>query len=289
VQLGALLPQQEIGTDPGAIRGYAQAIEAYGYRHLTCYEHVLGANEASRPGWDGLYNSDDEFHEPFVLFAFLAAATVELQFATCILVLPQRQTALVAKQAAELALLSGNRFWLGVAAGWNQVEFEALGVPWARRGARLEEQITVLRRLFTERNVDFHGEFDTIPDAGIAPLPERPIPIWLGGAGSQAVLSRVARLGDGWMPQAASARDVLAPLEELRRLLDAEGRDPGELGLEGRLQLSRLPRETWFDEARAWMAAGATHLSVATHGLGCRSVDEHLAILRELRERLDVD
>ena len=180
MQLGALLPQNEIGRDPGAIRAYAQGIEECGYGHLTCYEHVLGACVSTRPDWTGPYTSEDAFHEPFLLFAYLAAVTEKLQFATCILVLPQRQTALVAKQAAELAVLSGNRFWMGVGAGWNQVEFEALGVPWPRRGARLEEQIMVLRRLWTEPCVQFSGEFHKIPNAGINPRPAEPIPIWMG-------------------------------------------------------------------------------------------------------------
>jgi probable F420-dependent oxidoreductase len=283
---GALLPQNEIGTDPGAIRAYARGVEELGYRHLTCYEHVLGAGLASRPDWQGRYSAEDAFHEPLVLFAHLAAVTTELEFATCILVLPQRQTALVAKQAAEVALLSGNRFWLGVGAGWNRVEFEALGVSWERRGARLDEQIATLRRLWSAPTVDVAGEFDTIRDAGINPLPERPIPIWIGGAFSAPVLSRVARLADGWMPQTASARELEAPLERVRALLAEHGRAPGDLGLEARLQLARLPRETWADEAAAYAALGATHLTVATHDLGCRSVDDHLEILRELREVL---
>jgi probable F420-dependent oxidoreductase len=284
VQRGALLPQNELGTDPAAIRAYAQGVEELGYRHLTCYEHVLGANIQSRPGWTGPYTSEHEFHEPFVLFAYLAAVTRELQFATCILVLPQRQTALVAKQAAELALLSRDRFWLGVAAGWNAVEFEGLGIPWERRAARLEEQISILRRLWTEPAFTFEGEFDTIPDAGIAPRPSRSVPIWIGGGFSRAVLSRIARLGDGWMPQTRAARELVEARETLRELLREQGRSLDELGIEVRLQLAQLPRERWAEEAANWIEAGVTHLTVTTHGLGCASVDDHLRVLGEVAE-----
>ena len=289
MQLGVLFPQQEIGVDASAIRAYAQEVESYGYRHLTCYEHVVGVNAGSRPGWDGLYDSEDAFHEPFVLFAHLAAVTVRLEFATCVLVLPQRQTALVAKQVAELAVLSDDRFFMGVAAGWNQAEFDALGVPWARRGERLDEQITLLRRLLAEPTVDFRGEFDTIPDVGIAPRPARPVPIWVGGAPSALVLTRVAKLGDGWMMQGATPENIVAPLERLRPLLHAEGRELGELGIEGRLAIQSVGAEGVAAEAAAWAASGATHLSIATQGLGLRSVDEHLALLRDVRDRIDLD
>src|SRR5579864_3397066 len=197
MRIGVVFPQTEIGNDPIAIRDYAQAVEDLGYQHVLAYDHVLGAGLAHRPNWQGPYTSETPFHEVFVLFGYLAAVTHKVELVTGILIVPQRQTALVAKQAAQVDILSQGRLRLGVGIGWNEVEYEALGEDFHTRGARSGEQITVLRLLWTQPVVDFKGRWHHIPEAGINPLPvQRPIPIWLGGE-ADAVLERVGTMGDG--------------------------------------------------------------------------------------------
>src|SRR6185437_12094649 len=200
MRLGAIFPQTEIGNDPIAVRDYAEAVEAMGYQHILAYDHVLGANTASRPDWSGPYTSETSFHEIFVLFGYLAAVTRRVELVTGVVVLPQRQTALVAKQAAEVDVLSGGRLRLGVGVGWNDVEYQALGESFSDRGARIVEQVTVLRELWTKPIVHFEGRSHRIDGAGLNPLPiQRPIPIWMGGW-DERVLRRVGRLADGWFP-----------------------------------------------------------------------------------------
>src|SRR5579875_203722 len=199
MQIGVTFPQTEIGADPTAIREYVQAVEEMGYQHLVAFDHVLGAETRNRPGWKG-YTYKDMFHEPFVLFGYLAALT-KLELVTAVIILPQRQTALVAKQATEVDVLTGGRLRLGVGVGWNQVEYEALGTNFRTRGRLIEEQIRVLRLLWSQQSVTYRGTFHTITDAGLNPLPvQRPIPIWMGGQADVA-LRRIARLADGWFPE----------------------------------------------------------------------------------------
>ena len=201
MRFGVVLPQTQLGADPAVLRDFVQAAEGMGYHHLLAYDHVLGANP-DRPGWDGgrPYSYQDMFHEPFTLFSWMAGLTESIGFMTGVLILPQRQTALVAKQAAQLDLLSGGRFRMGIGIGWNEVEYDSLGYDFKTRGARVEEQIDLLRQLWTRDLIDFRGRFDTIDDAGINPLPPQPIPIWIGGY-ADAVLRRTARLGDGYVAQ----------------------------------------------------------------------------------------
>ena len=200
MRFGVVFPQTEIGADPVAIRDFAQAAEQMGYQHILAYDHVLGANPASRPGWDPTYTHRDMFHEPFVLFGYLAGLTQRIEFVTGVIILPQRQTVLVAKQAAALDVLSGGRLRLGIGIGWNPVEYEALGESFKNRGLRSEEQIEVMRKLWTQELVNFEGKWHKITDAGLNPLPvQRPIPIWFGATNKRA-LRRLARLGDGWFP-----------------------------------------------------------------------------------------
>ena len=224
MKLGVVFPQIEMGADPGAVRAYGQAVEQIGYHHILAYEHVVGANTASRPGWRGPYDIDSVFHEPFVLFGFLAGLTERIEFATGIVILPQRQTVLVAKQAAALDVLSGGRLRLGIGIGWNAVEYEALGTDFHNRGRRCEEQVALLRALWTERAVTFDGKWHRVTDAGIEPLPvQRPIPLWFGG-GEERVLRRIARLADGWMPQFqpdAEGRALLAACTATRASMAA--------------------------------------------------------------------
>lgn len=281
MKLGAVLPQQEMGTDPSVIREYAKRVEALGFSQLAAYDHVVGAGLENRPNWSGYYSAEDAFHEPFVLFAHLAAVTTTLEFMTCVIVLPQRQTALVAKQAAELHILSGGRFHLGVGTGWNEVEYEALGVPFERRAARLEEQVGVLRALWADPNVRFEGEYHRITDAGLNPLPGAQVPIWLGGGQSEASADRIARLADGWMAPHIGPDEATPILADLHRRLDALGRSHEGFGVHARLFLAEAPRGEWRDIARAWADLGVTHLDLATGNMGLESVGRHVELLAD--------
>ncbi len=278
MNLGVVFPQTEIGADPGAVRAYAQRVEELGYTHLLAYDHVLGADPAVHEGWQGPYNLDSTFHEPLVLFGYLAALT-SLELVTGIIILPQRQTALVAKQAAEVDLLTGGRFRLGIGLGWNAVEYEALGKSFADRGERMAEQVGLLRRLWTEPTVTFDGTHERVTGAGLAPLPvQRPIPIWFG-AQSRRAYQRAGQLGDGWFPQVPPGPG----LDEARSIVEQAaveaGRDPAELGMEGRVSWSERGPDEVARRVGKWRDAGATHVSVNTMGAGLASVDDHLAAL----------
>lgn len=283
MHIGAVFPQTEIGTDPGAIRAYAQAVEAMGYRHILIYDHVLGASTATRPDWRGPYTSDTLFHEPFVLFGYFAACTQQIELVTGVIILPQRQTALVAKQAAEVDVLSGGRLRLGIGVGWNSVEYEGLNEEFGNRGARSEEQIQVLRQLWTEPVVTFKGRWHQIDAAGIKPLPvQRPIPIWIGG-GADKVLERTARIGDGWFPQMPPDNTARDAIRRLRAYAEAAGRDPGTIGVEARLSLGRVPESGWREYVERWRDLGATHLSINTMDYGLGSPQEHIDALSHAR------
>lgn len=286
MRIGVVFPQTEFGNDPGALRAYAQAAEDLGYKHILAYDHVLGANPARSGGWRGPYTYKNPFHEPFVLFSFMAAVTQQIEFTTGILILPQRETALVAKQAAALDVVSGGRLRLGVGIGWNPVEYTALNQDFHTRGRRVEEQVHVLRRLWTEPLVTFDGRWHHIPDAGLNPLPvQRPIPIWFGGY-ADVVLRRIARIGDGWMPGHRTAADARADLEKLARYAAEAGRQPDEIGLEPRLQYGTGGPEVWRQVISAWQAVGATHLSVNTMGLGFDTPAAHLAAIQKFSQEL---
>src|SRR5215469_2599155 len=273
MRIGAIFPQTEIGDDPAVIREYAQAVEGLGYAHILAYDHVLGAGLASRPGWRGPYNSETLFHEPLTLFAYLAAITQRVQLVSGVIILPQRQTALVAKQAAEVDVLSGGRLRLGIGVGWNPVEYQGLGEDFATRGARSEEQIAVLRALWTQPTVTFNGRWHQIEDAGIKPLPvQRPIPIWIGG-GAEATLRRAGRIGDGWFPQVAPDERGAAMVERLRSYTREAGRAESAVGIEARLSIGQVGEDQWAGYAGTWRALGATHLGVNTMSARLASVD----------------
>jgi probable F420-dependent oxidoreductase len=262
MELGAVFPTTEIGGDPGAVRAFAQAAEELGYRRITTYDHVLGAEHADRqPPLTGPYSVAHAFREPMVLLGYLAALTSRIELATGVLVLPQRQTALVAKQAAEVDVLSNGRFVLGVGTGWNHVEYTALGVPFRDRGRRLEEQVDVLRALWREPVVDVDGRFHRIERAGLNPLPGRLIPIWFGGT-SDAALARSARIGDGHVFGLAGDR-IAAPVRALLGHLDAAGRDPATFGMEAVIDIGFGP-DAWRAERDRWESVGGTTLSVRT-------------------------
>ena len=282
MQIGVVFPQTEFGNDPVALRDYAQTVEGLGFSHVLAYDHVLGANPARPGGFRGPYTYETPFHEPFVLFSFMAAVTTRLGFITGILILPQRQTALVAKQAATLDVLSGGRLRLGIGTGWNEVEYIALGEDFHVRGQRSAAQIALLRRLWTEPLVTVDDAWHKIPDAGINPLPvQRPIPIWLGGY-VDAVLKRIAALGDGWLPGSRTAADAAPALARLDEYLAAAGRSRQDIGIEPRLHLqdSRDPAR-WVQAIDEWRLAGATHLSVNTMGCGFTAPAQHMLALTE--------
>ena len=285
MNIGVVFPQVEIGQDPAAIHDYAQAVEAMGYTHILAFDHVLGANPERPGGWKGPYTYRHAFHEPFVLFGFLAGATRRVELVTGILILPQRQTALVAKQAAAVDVLSRGRLRLGVGVGWNPVEFEALGENFTNRGKRIEEQIDLMRAVWTKELVTFQGQGHRVPDAGINPLPiQRPIPVWMGGE-SEVVVRRAARLADGWMPHFRPGPDAQAIVDRLHGHINEAGRDPGTFGIEGRMTLAQVPPEQRTKELAEWRAMrGITHLCIHTVGLGLTTPDEHVRTLERFKK-----
>jgi probable F420-dependent oxidoreductase len=277
MQIGAIYPQTELPPDPAAVRTYATAVEELGYSHILAFDHVVGADPAVHAGWNRPYDIDTTFHEPLVLYGFLAAITT-LELVTGIIIGPQRQTALLAKQAAEVDLLTEGRFRLGIGVGWNAVEYEALGQDFATRGAREEEQIGLLRRLWTERTVTFSGRFDQITGAGIAPLPQRPIPLWLGGQ-SAATYRRIGRLADGWFPQVAPGSELQEAKATVAEAAEKAGRDPGWLGMEGRVSWQSEGAGAVAEQIGQWEEAGASHVTVNTMGVGLKTGDDHLHAL----------
>jgi probable F420-dependent oxidoreductase len=282
MRVGVVFPQTEIGADVGAVRAYAQRVEELGFRHVLAYDHVLGADPAVHSGWQGPYSLESTFHEPLVLFGYLAAITA-LELVTGIIILPQRQAVLVAKQAAEVDLLSGGRFRLGIGLGWNAVEYEALGREFSDRGRRVEEQVDLMRRLWTEQSVTYHGQDHQVTGAGLAPLPlQRPIPVWFG-AQSDRAYRRVGRLADGWFPQVRPGPRLDEAVGLIERAAAEAGRDPREIGMEGRVSWRGSP-EKLAEHTRTWHEAGCTHLSVNTMGAGLRSVDDHLLALESAAE-----
>ena len=287
MRIGIVFPQTEIGSDPAAIRNYAQAAEDLGFTHILAYDHVIGANLASRPGWHPPYSHLDMFHEPFVLFGYLAGVTKKIELVTGIIILPQRQTVLVAKQAAALDVLSGGRLRLGIGIGWNPVEYEALGQNFKDRGRRSEEQVQLLRKLWTQEFVTFDGRWDKVTDAGINPLPvQRPIPIWFGATDERA-LRRLAKLGDGWFPLMAPDEKCRAALEKIHGYAREEGRDPSKIGIEGRISYGEGSPETWVKELAAWRTLGATHLSFNTMKAGLSSPGAHIDAIRRFKDAVD--
>jgi probable F420-dependent oxidoreductase len=288
MRIGVVFPQTELGGDASAVRAYGQRVEELGFSHLLAYDHVVGANPEVHTGWSGPYDIHTTFHEPLVMFGYLAAVTTTLELVTGVIILPQRQAVLVAKQAAEVDLLSEGRLRLGVGLGWNAVEYEALGEDFTNRGRRLGEQIEVMRRLWTEQSVTFEGKHHQVTGAGLAPLPvQRPIPVWIGAA-SRPALERAGRLADGWFPMMSP---VPPQLDEAREIVAqsaiAAGRDPSTIGMEGRINW-RGDQQQVADELARWSAAGATHVSVNTMGAGLRTVDEHLAALAAVAETVPV-
>jgi probable F420-dependent oxidoreductase len=278
MRIGVVFPQTELGGDPGAVRAFATAASELGYAHIAVFDHVVGADPAVHRGWSGPYDVHTTFHEPFVLFGYLAALT-SLELVTSILILPQRQTVLVAKQAAEIDLLTQGKLRLGVGLGWNEVEYEALGQNFSDRGARLAEQVALLRRLWTETSVTVAGEHEHVTGAGIAPLPvQRPIPVWIG-ARADVALRRAGRIADGWFPMDQPGPALARSTAIVQRAAVEVGRDPRTLGMEGRINFGSGSSSSIDQQIAAWREAGATHLSINTMRAGFSTVDQHIAAL----------
>jgi probable F420-dependent oxidoreductase len=286
VKFGVVFPQTEIGNDPALIRDYAQAAEELGYNHILVFDHVLGAHpdRFKDLGFRPPYSYQTPFHEPFVLFGFFAAATTRIELCTGILILPQRQTALVAKQAAAVDVLSGGRLRLGVGIGWNPVEYEALNENFRNRGRRVEEQIALMRALWTNELVDFEGKYHHIPQAGINPLPvQQPIPLWMGGM-SEPVLKRVAKIADGWFPQFRPGGDSPATVERLRDYIRDAGRSVDDVGIEGRISMFNTPEAEWGQALDGWRELRATHVTLNTMNAGLDSPQAHVDAIRRFAE-----
>ncbi|MEM8766400.1 MAG: LLM class F420-dependent oxidoreductase [Pseudomonadota bacterium] len=280
MEFGAVLPHNEIGTDPGALRAFAQGVEALGASHLLIYDHVLGADPDRPGGFQGPYDKDVAFHEPFTTFAFIAACTTSLEMSTAVLILPQRQTVLVAKQAAELALLSENRFRLGVGTGWNEVEYVGLNENFKNRGKRQAEQVALLRELWGTDSLDYSGEYHRIDKASINPRPTAPIPVWFGGS-APALLARCGELGDGWIPLGSPNEKSQAMIETIRSHREAAGKSWEGFGIQAQAQYAGGTPERWAGHAEKWRNLGATHLAIATHNAGATDVDGHLGRIEE--------
>lgn len=285
MEIGAVVPHHEIGTDPGAMRAFAQGAEELGMTHLLVYDHVVGVDRNRPGGFEGPYDSNTAFHEPLVLFGFLAACTSRVELVTAVLILPQRQAVLVAKQAAEVAMLSGNRLRLGVGVGWNTVEYDALNEDFHTRGRRQAEQVELMRRLWTEDAFTFDGEFHHFEHASILPRPTEPVPVLFGGS-APALLDRCARLGDGWMPLGSPNDKSAERIAEMRRVREASGRAWDGFEIRSQAQYAGGDPERWRSHAQKWQQLGATHLAIATHNAGPTDVDGHLARMAEYREAI---
>jgi probable F420-dependent oxidoreductase len=294
MKAGVIFPQTECGTDVAAIGAFVHTVESMGFDHLFVADHVLGADPKfhSHPSL-ATYSHEAVVHEALTLMAYLAAITSRLTLATGILILPQRQTALVAKQAAEIDVLSGGRLRLGIGVGWNAVEFEALNETFENRGRRSAEQVAVLRALWTQPVVDFRGEFHRISHAGLNPMPiQRPIPIWFG-VGSRdhpvppdAALRRIARLADGWSPNFPPDASGAALVARVHAYAREVGRDPATLPLEGRIRLAGQDSDGWAKQVEAWRALGATSVIAEPRNAGLKFPDGHLEVLRRFRATL---
>ena len=296
MQIGAIFPQTEIGPDPNAIRDYVQAVEGMEFDYLFIADHVLGADPTHHEHVRGSYYTHHSvIHESLTTLAFIAALTTKIRLITGILILPQRQTALVAKQAAEIDVLSGGRLTLGIGVGWNHVEFEALGEDFTNRGIRSEEQIDLMRALWTQEVVDFDGRWHSVRAAGIKPLPaQRPIPVWFGAGGSagpvprDVVLRRIARMGDGWFPSFPPGDTAKGVLDKMQTYIAEAGRQPSDVGLAGRIRMPDKSPEEWLAEVEGWQSLGGTHVMAEARRGPLSTVDQHIDAMRQFREVVPV-
>ena len=284
MQVGAVLSQGEVAQDVGALREYAQGVQELGYDFMVVSDHVVGSVKEAHPELERVYAIDSYLHESMSLLTFLAGVAPKMGFLTSVVILPQRQTVLAAKQAAEIDVLSGGKFRFGVGIGWNPVEYEALGMDFHTRGRVIEEQVEVMRLLWTQEVVTFHGRYHHITEAGMNPLPvQRPIPVWMGGT-ADVLLRRAGRMADGWFPQMRPDDTGRDAVERLRRYTKEAGRDPSSFGIEARVSIGSTGPDEWARQVEGWRELGATHISVNTMRAGLRSVDEHIDAIRRFRE-----
>lgn len=285
MRIGVAFPTTEIGTDPAVIRDFAQAVEDLGFDHITAIDHVLQAETAEADDWRSYYTRDNTFHEPFVLFGFLAAVTRTLELSTAILILPQRPAILVAKQAAELDVLSAGRLRLGVGIGWNALEFDALGQSFRNRARRIEEQVALMRALWTNEIITFDGEWHAVENSGLNPLPvQQPIPVWFGAFEPPAI-QRAGRLGDGWFlnPRIAPGAEAEAQIAIFRNAAEESGRDPSTLGIDATLHIGDRDPEDWAQLVTDWQAHGVTHVTLRTMYAGLATPDDHIDVLKRFK------
>jgi probable F420-dependent oxidoreductase len=279
-RLGAIFPTRDIAADRVAVRDWAQAAAGLGFDFIEVPDHVVGVERQAMAGFTPLYDIEAAFHEAFVTLAYVAAVADGLELATGVLILPQRQAVLVAKQAAQLDILCGGRLRLGVGVGWNPLEYEALGEDWATRGRRQGEQIALMNRLWTERTVSFAGTFHTVTAAGLNPMPiQRPIPVWFGGS-SEATLRRAAALGQGWIPLGGPTEERVGQLQRLRGYLRDAGRDPAQFGIEVWIPAGKGGPDEWRRLADAWARHAITHVGFYASGQNIGPLDRQIAAMR---------
>ena len=283
MEIGAVFPHNEIGNKPADIKAYAKGIESLGVTHLLIYDHILGADPDRPGGWQAPYDKNTSFHEPLTTLSFLAAVTQRLEFITTILILPQRQTVLVAKQAAQVAILSENRFRLGVGSGWNEIEYEGLNENFHNRGKRQAEQVKLMRQLWTSDSLAYEGQFHTINKASLKPRPDTTIPIWFGGS-APALLKRCAELGDGWIPLMGANQTAKKCIDTLKHHREEAGLSWESFGIQAQAQYAGGTPERWRSHAEKWDAMGCTHLAIATHNAGKTNVTGHLRRVEEYLE-----
>ena len=283
MEIGAVFPHNEIGNKPADIKEYAKGIESLGVTHLLIYDHVLGADPDRPGGWEAPYDKDTSFHEPLTTLSFLAAVTQQLEFITTILILPQRQTVLVAKQAAQVAILSENRFRLGIGSGWNEIEYEGLNENFRNRGKRQAEQVELMRKLWASDSLTYKGQFHTINKASLKPRPDTTIPVWFGGS-APALLKRCAELGDGWIPLMGANQMAKKCIETLKRHREEAGLSWESFGIQAQAQYAGGNPDRWKSHAEKWAAMGCTHLAIATHNAGKTDVPGHLRRVEEYLE-----
>lgn len=276
ISIGVVFPQTEMKATRDDITTFLDAVQAAGFDHLLAYDHVLGADPESHPGWSGPYSMHDPFHEVFTLFGFVAGR-IDVELVTSVLVLPQRQTVLVAKQAAQLDIMTNGRLRLGVGTGWNEIEYRSLGASFQQRGQRIEEQVALLRRLWTEPSLHFAGDHEVVDGAGLVPQPrQRPIPIWMGGGSTPRVLDRIGRLADGWMPSSGPGQKLATAWDAIRRAAESAQRDPASIGLQGGTPVVGATADEILERVDRWRQLGASHVAVNTLRGGFGDVQEHV-------------
>jgi probable F420-dependent oxidoreductase len=284
MKIGAVYPQTELKGDPQAVHDIGIAVEKMGYSHLLAFDHVVGASHDREPELWGPYTENDPFHDPFVMFAYLAGITRKIELVTGVLILPQRQTVLVAQQAADLDLLSHERLRLGIGTGWNYVEYDALGQDFHTRGARADEQIEFLRRLWSEHVMSFDGKFDRLDKGNILPRPRRSIPLWIGGF-TEPAFRRGGRLGDGYI-FAGDLDHAAEGLARVRHHLSESGRSEDAFGKELIMLRAKAP-EAVAETVKRWHEMGGTHATVNSMGQGFTTIEAHIDYLADVRHHLD--